>query len=613
VADHGFHKPPGHVWDEVEAVATGDRGPFEVHGKDDKQDDGHAKGRHVAAKQGDGQEDLVKALLDVKICDPAVGSGAFPMGMLNELLACMQSLTGNAKSRSDLKKHIVKNNIYGIDIEKGAVDIARLRFWLAIIVDEKEPIPLPNLDYKIMQGNSLLESFEGEDLSCLTKTNGTLFDNAEIIKQLTDAINGFYIPSDHIAKTKIRRQISEKVLQLLKERQIAPEKLKKLESIDLHSNSEFFLWHTWFSDVFNRPNDCNGFDIVIGNPPYRIVPKDDKFKALYDNKFSVAHGGKRNLYHLFFEQGILLLRKDGILSYITPDTYFSGNDTSALRKFFVDNTNIRNIVHYTEKDKVFENVTQAVAVAIMLKQKHGEEFSILVDNKNEVIRYENLTEGNNYIFKSSDSVIEQMKKLSRTFGDVCEGYKGDVNLALKRDFFTTKKTTKALPLIRGIQISKYGYEAGNEYCSKEALSKDHTQKERIVFQEVANMGLAHRTKGTILKDVICGDSCNLIFSKMTEIDNRFILAVLNSKAVNYYFKFFNQTNHVPIGELKRIPFPFATPAQQQPIIALVDKILAAKKDNPQADTSNDERKIDALVYDLYGLNEEEIAIIEKKQ
>ena len=316
------------------------------------------------------------------------------------------------------------------------------------------------------------------------------------------------------------------------------------------------------------------------------------------------------MYHLFFEQGITLLRNNGILSFITPDTYFSGNDTTALRKYFVQNTNIKNIIHYTEKDKVFENVTQAVAVVVMLKQKHNEQFTILVDGKNEVIYFSNLTEDNNYIFKSSDSVIEQMKKSSKTFGDVCEGYKGDVNLALKRNFFTTKKTNKTLPLIRGIQISKYGYNAGNEYCSKEALSKDHTHKERIVFQEVANMGLAQRTKGTILKDVICGDSCNLIFSKIAEIDNRFILAVLNSKAINYFFKFFNQTNHVPIGELKKISFPSATPAQQKPIIALVDKILAAKKANPQADTSKEESEIDRLVYQLYGLSEDEIKIVE---
>ncbi len=115
--------------------------------------------------------DVCSALLNVKICDPAVGSGTFPMGMLNELLACSQALVGDTKSRAELEKHIIKNNIYGVDIEKGAVDIARLRFLLAIIVDEEKPLPLPNLDYKIMQGNSLPESLEFVD-SVNLKTPG---------------------------------------------------------------------------------------------------------------------------------------------------------------------------------------------------------------------------------------------------------------------------------------------------------------------------------------------------------------------------------------------------------------------------------------------------------
>ena len=80
--------------------------------------------------------------------------------------------------------------------------------------------------------------------------------------------------------------------------------------------------------------------------------------------------------------------------------------------------------------------------------------------------------------------------------------------------------------MRGVQLSKYGYNPGDEYCFKEALSKDHTNRERIVFQEIANMGLQHRVKGTILKNVICGDSCNLLYSKDSIIDNRFVLAVL---------------------------------------------------------------------------------------
>ena len=571
--------------------------------------------------------DILKALIDVKICDPAVGSGAFPMGMLNELLPCVQILTGEAKTRVELKKHIVKNNIYGVDIEKGAVDIARLRFWLAIIVDEEEPLPLPNLDYKIMQGNSLLESFEGIDLSDLTtKKVDELFDDADDEKCLVTTLQKYFDTSDHNAKIAHREAIKSAVLDLLEKRGIstAENKVKTdLSKLDLHENTQFFLWHTWFYDVFNRPNDCNGrngFDIVIGNPPYKNISKYDSKKSIYDKNFIVAHGGKRNLYHLFFEQGINLLHDNSILSYITPDTYFSGNDTESLREFFVKNCEIKSIVHYTEKDKVFENVTQAVAVCIMKKNiSKNCIFHIFEKDSYNQISYSALNKENKFIFKSENIIITKMKKCKNTFDDICEAYKGDVNLGLKKNFFTNKKSKNTLPLIRGVQISKYIWSPGSEYCSLTALSKNHTDKERIVFQEVANMGLKQRTKGTILKNIIAGDSCNVLFSTNENFPNKYILAILNSKAINYYFKYFNQTNHVPIGEVRKFPIPSATPIQQQQIIALVDKILAAKKDcrikhendSELADTSTLEMQIDELVYDLYGLTGDEIKIIEE--
>jgi hypothetical protein len=115
---------------------------------------------------------LEKLLEDVRICDPAIGSGAFPIGLLQELFAARlylyPHLSDERRRRFDpaqVKKDIVAHNIYGVDFDSGAVDIARLRFWLALVVDEPDPVPLPNLDFKVMQGNSLLESFEGVDLS----------------------------------------------------------------------------------------------------------------------------------------------------------------------------------------------------------------------------------------------------------------------------------------------------------------------------------------------------------------------------------------------------------------------------------------------------------------
>ena len=108
-------------------------------------------------------------LKSVKICDPAIGSGAFPMGLVNLLAKLYVALGISTDQLGTIKRHIMEQNIYGVDIEKGAVDIARLRFWLAMVVDEKEPLPLPNLHFKIMQGNSLLESYKGTTLADMTK------------------------------------------------------------------------------------------------------------------------------------------------------------------------------------------------------------------------------------------------------------------------------------------------------------------------------------------------------------------------------------------------------------------------------------------------------------
>ena len=219
---------------------------------------------------------LVEALQNVKICDPAIGSGAFPMGLLNELLRCREALSSEHYDRAELKKSIIQNNIYGVDIEKGAVDIARLRFWLSIVVDEDTPSPLPNLDYKIMQGNSLIESFEGIDLSNLVKKQipnknvdgiqTSILDEEIDIHQnrLSLLLSEYFTCCDHDRKVDLQSQISKSINAQLDANKINSVALSKLKTINIAANNQFFLWHTWFADIFAK----GGFDIVIGNPPY---------------------------------------------------------------------------------------------------------------------------------------------------------------------------------------------------------------------------------------------------------------------------------------------------------------------------------------------------------
>ena len=391
---------------------------------------------------------LLKALLDVKICDPAVGSGAFPMGMMNELLACTQVLTGNAKSRSDLKKHIVRNNIYGVDIEKGAVDIARLRFWLAIIVDEKEPLPLPNLDYKIMQGNSLLESFNGIDLSDITKRekidNDNILEGDDLLTEeerlrlqtnvLIDAfeynMKEYFDTNDHKRKAELKNEIDdfvkirvlnnlgadclsvdskiakcdlnikeakkilqfvlnkdspifkkqekiiaqneEKKAELLKEKSSLSKKHEDAAQSELNAES-YFLWHTWFGDVFNRPDDRNGFDIVIGNPPYISAPTQianenlsNQRNRIIDSKKYKSLYQKWDLYIPFIELGTQLNCQNGITTMIVPFPLTNQLYAKVLRKMLVEENDMFELVDLNGT-KIFDNATVSNCIPFIKK------------------------------------------------------------------------------------------------------------------------------------------------------------------------------------------------------------------------------------------------------
>ncbi|WP_314764168.1 Eco57I restriction-modification methylase domain-containing protein, partial [Capnocytophaga sputigena] len=278
---------------------------------------------------GELKEEVEQKLIDVKICDPAIGSGAFPMGLLRELFFCRSAIEPNiVEKAADIKRHIIQNNIYGVDIERGAVEIARLRFWLALIVDEKSPEVLPNLDFKIMQGNSLLEQYKGVDLSAMTKRtvdvgNQLTFFNDMLdvyCKELRDKLAEYYACPEHSKKVELRNEIAELVKQQLIEQHIYID----FEDLDLSANSQFFLWHTWFHDVFSRPSK-EGFDIVIGNPPYISAPTQIASKELNEQRQRIVASNKYkslnekwDLYIPFIELGLQLLCTNGTFSMIVP-------------------------------------------------------------------------------------------------------------------------------------------------------------------------------------------------------------------------------------------------------------------------------------------------------
>ena len=344
---------------------------------------------HDAELLGDLKSDIEQKLLDVKICDPAIGSGAFPMGLLRELFFCRSAIEPNIiENAANIKRYIIQNNIYGVDIERGAVDIARLRFWLALIVDEKTPEALPNLDFKIMQGNSLLEQYNGVDLSTITeKKDGanqsiTIFENILDFyrKNLRDKLAEYYSCPEHTKKVQLRKDIADIVKQELTEQGIHVD----FKDMDLSANSQFFLWHTWFHDVFSRPSK-EGFDIVIGNPPY-LESRSPNFpeslkvslqSEIQKRRLSDARAFPRgaDLLIFFYELSLRLLSPNGYNVFITENSWLSTDYGKLFQNFLLKKCKVHAIID--SEYKYFETADiNTIITIIRNRNENNDKFPV---------------------------------------------------------------------------------------------------------------------------------------------------------------------------------------------------------------------------------------------
>ena len=368
-------------------------------------------------------EKVDRALADVKICDPAIGSGAFPMGLLRLLFACRTALTPLLEGRrtaADLKRHIIRHNIYGVDIERGAVDIARLRFWLALVVDAPTPLPLPHLDYKIMQGDSLLERIADVDLSHIAEAGAVAppvqqdlfgavdldaarvgFATAEACATFRRNLERAFDTGDHEERLRLRtslhRRVASAVLWSLAPRleqahrtlddlaaasaPLTPKQKKeqarltafvsRLQPIVAYINAhkalpptECFLWHTWFRDVF----ECEGrggFDIVIGNPPYiQLQANGSRLATRYAEAGYSTFDKRGDIYSLFYELSRRLLAPGGHLCLITSNKWMRAAYGAATRRFLAaEDTDVLLLLDCAGT-KLFETATVDVNILL---------------------------------------------------------------------------------------------------------------------------------------------------------------------------------------------------------------------------------------------------------
>lgn len=589
---------------------------------------------------------LVKALEDVKICDPAIGSGAFPMGLLNELLRCREALSGEHYDRAEIKKSIIQNSIYGVDIEKGAVDIARLRFWLSIVVDEEKPLPLPNLDYKIMQGNSLIESFMGVDLSELTYERqskrdsgaGSLFDDEKnrLQKVVSDLLREYYSCSDHDSKIRLQQRITDTINVQLKSQYYDSDVLEELQKINLAENNKFFLWHTWFSDVFNREDGKKGFDIVIGNPPYVQVKKG----LVEREKFPYSEGkdkGKQNLYKLFVELSYNLLITNGISSLIIQSSLMCDSSSQYTRELLLKNTTINHIIEFPKiapnpNGQLFKEALVATCILMYSKNTPSTLHSFYLSANNDLTTLNHFDFAsipqqtplifypNGYCFplirEKDFPIIKKLNNETIFLGNIIKtSSQGDLNLTTEKYYFSTKKSD--VKMYRGCHVHRYYIdEIVEEYIQndyKKHIVTNNCNNIYLVCQQISGMSDKKRFNMAFTRQEKClfGNSVNKLLLN-SKYDPKVILAIMNSKLIDWYFRKTSTNNHVNIYELEQLPIPnIIIQEQENKIIKLVELILILKSNNINADISNIETQIDAIVYRMYDLTDEEIKVIEE--
>lgn len=592
-------------------------------------------------------------LIDVKICDPAIGSGAFPMGLLRELYACRKSIEiFEEDNAADIKRHIIQNNIYGVDIEKGAVDIARLRFWLALIIDEKEPMPLPNLDFKIMQGNSLLESYKGVDLDVTSKklktgkdtkkTRGVLslgFEETDVQKIIQDLVKSYFSITDHTLRAQRRQQIDKYVKDYIKVCAEGNHEVQDaVDELEI-PNDQFFLWHTYFADVFEQ----GGFDIVIGNPPYGVSIKDDYRKAVVASWGNVPD---YEIYYYFIVLAAPLLKEKGIMSYIIPNTFLFNTFAKHFREMLVEKWNVLEILDCT-KFPIFESAVVRNAINLFQKDSEGSKkvgyrntanvtsFSDLLEREREFMTVESLLTMNQnwglayFLPTSIRNVVNLISSsplaVKDVFPEISQGliaydkYKGQSEEIIKsRAYHSFVYKDGLKKWLWGEDVTRYNLTWNGkeyiDYCNGIANPRNPSffVGKRMLVREITNPSIF----AALIEIEAYNDPSIIIVKESKDYPIEILVGIMNSKLATFF-----HFNHSPkatkgafpkilVQDIKEFPLPKVNSDERKILMRLVDDVTTIKKGKSIADTSALENQIDFLVYHLYGLTYDEVLIVD---
>lgn len=620
---------------------------------------------------------IMLSLYNCKVLDPACGSGAFPMGILQQMVHILSRidpdnkmwkemmrsvainktseayLTASDEERNEIindiersfdqsinrpdyarKLYLIENCIYGVDIQPIAIQISKLRFFISLVVDQNtntDPTdnfgirPLPNLEAKFVAANTLIG---------LNKKDASLFDSEEIkVKE-----NELKIAKHEIfmaKKVRIKRKYKNIVNELRQEiadmlyanGAVGNDEARQLASWDMfdqNASSNFFD-PEWMFGV------KDGFDIVIGNPPYVLlqnISMSFSDKEYIANNYYVAQY-KIDLYHLFYEKGLALLNRNGILTFITPISFLKNKYNNKLRHKLVSESTIRTLVRFFIP--IFE---ASVDNVILICEKGIRPKSIInyIDVRDCLsnLIYKKEITGSvcqdmilppSYSFEidinKDNSIINKVER-NPPLKLFAKSYFGIQTINRKEHVSHIKRNEHYVPVIDGVNILPYILIPSSEFVNfipsaiKSGGKSQVYNQERIVVRQI----------GEFPEGCICPSglyTLNTIYNIYlwnSRLPLKYILGLINSKLIHYYWLLKYSDAKKTFPKIKKEPLdsiPIFEPSNNDIcniIVSYVDRIIFAKDKDLNADTSLEECKIDYLVYHLYGLTYDEILIVD---
>ncbi|MYH67337.1 MAG: class I SAM-dependent DNA methyltransferase [Dehalococcoidia bacterium] len=618
---------------------------------------------------------VAAALGDVTVVDPACGSGAYLVGMMQELVELQTALYNagvDERTLHALKLEIIQRNLYGVDIDGFAVNIAMLRLWLSLAIEYEgdRPEPLPNLDFKIMRGDSLLEPDPRD--AAPEEGAGQLglvwaADDAGKLRRLKDE----YLSETRAeAKKRLRAEI-EAV------------KAKVREAMGSLAPPEgAFDWWVEYNEVFA---ERGGFDVVLANPPYIQLRKDQgRLRKLYADTGYDTLVNSGDIYELFYERGCQLLRETGgLLAYITSNGWLRAQHGKRLRRYFTER---HEPLRWLDLGKdIFEAIVDSGVLLLRTSGGKGEPFPAVDMDRVPGTAFPPPSELWGAIRPDGDApwsvlsrveqeVMEKMREKGTPLGEwdvttsigVFTGYNEAfiIDEATRDDLIAEDpKSAEILkPILRARpDIRRYRAEWAGRwliYSHRDVAEGDYPSVRRHLARHKGklarrrlganprtgkvpygwwqlavdnyNSGL-HRNLNTpklFWADMsargrfaysesaeVCDNTC-YILAGAPAAELKYLCALLNSAAVASFMRGTTLTTGLGVPRwqrfaVERIPVPRISAEEQRPYVELVDRIIEAKDADADADTEEWERAIDRLVYDLYGLTDEEDTAVER--